>query len=325
MGISACIIARNEEKNIDSCLKSIADVVDEIILVDTGSSDKTIEVAKSYGAKVFFRKWDNDFSAARNKSLDMATHEWILVIDCDEVLAENSKGKLREIVTDDTQEAFGIDIVNIINGVESYASIHLRLFKNKPEYRYKGIIHEQMYLDNKNLEVLRAHINFIHYGYGNDKELEVKKRDRNLKILNLVDEDKRDGMYYFHLGAEYTRVNDHNTASEIFRKGYYIADKSEPYFTQLAQRLVDSLFSNNQYKECIQYCDEILKQFVDFKCIYFTRAASYIQIRNYSKALLSLRIYDYLQDKPERYPVVRHDELNDIKELITVLEKEVSN
>ncbi|MGL6105195.1 tetratricopeptide repeat-containing glycosyltransferase [Romboutsia sp.] len=159
----------------------------------------------------------------------------------------------------------------------------------------------------------------------NDEEVEVKKRERNLKILNLVDEDKRDGMYYFHLGAEYTRVNDHDTASKIFIKGYEIADKSEPYFTQLSQRLVDSLFSNNQYKECIQYCDEILKQFVNFKCIYFTRAASYLQIRNYNNALSNLRVYDYLHDKPAKYPVVRHDELNNIKGLINALEKEVSS
>ena len=84
--LSLCMITKNEEKNLSRCLDSIKDIVDEIIIVDTGSTDKTVEIAKSYGAHIYHYDWNNDFSKARNVSLQKATKDWILVLDADEVL-----------------------------------------------------------------------------------------------------------------------------------------------------------------------------------------------------------------------------------------------
>ncbi len=82
--ISACMIVKNEEKLLPQCLESIKDFVDKIIIVDTGSTDRTIEIAKSYGAKIFHHPWENDFSKHRNQSISYATGDWIFVLDGDE-------------------------------------------------------------------------------------------------------------------------------------------------------------------------------------------------------------------------------------------------
>ena len=84
--LSACMIVKNEEKFLAQCLNSIKDAVDEIIIVDTGSTDKTVEIAQSFGAKVYHHPWRNSFSEARNHSLSYATCDWILQIDADEAL-----------------------------------------------------------------------------------------------------------------------------------------------------------------------------------------------------------------------------------------------
>mgnify|MGYP001386520006 CR=1 FL=1 len=84
MSISLCMIVKNEEDVLIRCLESVKYIVDEIIIVDTGSTDSTVEIAKKYGARIFYYKWDDSFSSARNYSLEKATKEWILIMDADD-------------------------------------------------------------------------------------------------------------------------------------------------------------------------------------------------------------------------------------------------
>ena len=84
--ISLCMIAKNEEKYLEQCLNSVKGLADEIIIVDTGSTDRTKEMAKNFNARIFDFKWIGDFSAARNESIRHAAKEWILVMDADEVI-----------------------------------------------------------------------------------------------------------------------------------------------------------------------------------------------------------------------------------------------
>jgi len=94
--LSLCMIVKNEELHLARCLKSVRGLADEMILVDTGSTDRTVEVARSYGARVFHFTWQDDFSLARNHSLEAASGEWILVLDADESIAARDHGRIRD-------------------------------------------------------------------------------------------------------------------------------------------------------------------------------------------------------------------------------------
>ena len=98
MSLSLCMIVKNEENTLSRCLESVKDIVDEIIIVDTGSTDNTVEIAKSYGAKVFFYKWDNSFANARNYSLSKASKDWILIMDADDELVKEDKDKVALLI-----------------------------------------------------------------------------------------------------------------------------------------------------------------------------------------------------------------------------------
>ena len=109
--LSLCMIVKNEEKHLVRCLRSVRDVVDEMIIVDTGSTDKTIDIAKVFGAKVFDFPWTGDFSAARNHSLAQATGDWILVLDADEVISARDFDELKALIRKRTPSPVAYSIV----------------------------------------------------------------------------------------------------------------------------------------------------------------------------------------------------------------------
>ena len=146
MLLSACLIAKNEALTLPKCLESLQGVADEIILVDTGSTDKTVEIAESFGAKVFYYEWTNDFSAARNEALLHASGDFILVIDADEFLEEAHKQKLRDFLTTTDAEGIFITVKNYLGSLSNLTSVMgirvMRLFRRG--HFYTGAIHEQV-------------------------------------------------------------------------------------------------------------------------------------------------------------------------------------
>ena len=144
--ISLCMITLNEEKFIGKCLKHIKPYVDEIIIVDGGFKDKTVEIAKKYGAKIIYHKWNNNFAKQRNISLRYATKEWIFVADPDEV----QEKKLLQSLQSFTSNNIGIDMFafprkNYIDDKQTsaYPDIQLRFFPNNKTIKYTKVLHER--------------------------------------------------------------------------------------------------------------------------------------------------------------------------------------
>src|SRR3954451_20068342 len=138
---------RDEQSLLPRTLDAIADHVDEIVIVDTGSTDATMDIARSYGAKVIETEWTGDFAAARNVSFDAATSDWIVYLDADEVLSDDQGPRLRELTGRVWREAFFLVETNHTGGLEDGTAVHhnaLRVFRNRPEYRFSGRIHEQI-------------------------------------------------------------------------------------------------------------------------------------------------------------------------------------
>lgn len=149
--ISLCMIVKNEEQCLERCLASVNDVVDEIIIVDTGSTDATVEIAKKYSAKIFHFKWRDDFSAARNFSLSKASKEWILVLDADEFLSSSDAKEIRNVIKTAEWEAFSFNrqeyLTNYLTGKSEFQGVsqkNLRLFKNNKKFSYIGTICEHV-------------------------------------------------------------------------------------------------------------------------------------------------------------------------------------
>ena len=144
--ISLCMIVKNEEMHITRCLKSVADLVDEIIVVDTGSEDRTVEIVSQYTAKIYSYPWQEDFSDARNYSFSKASMDFCMWMDADDVLEETEKDKflhLKQTLSSD------VDIVMMKyntafdeDGKPSFSYFRERWIKNCSEYRWVGAVHE---------------------------------------------------------------------------------------------------------------------------------------------------------------------------------------
>lgn len=148
MLLSVCLITRNEEQFLAGCLDSVRPVADEIVLVDTGSVDRTVEIAESYGCRVLHRPWDDDFSAARNAGIAVAQGRWILCLDADERLSDSSA--LLDAILSAAPETGGFFIERhdvVTHPEEGQTDVYpigiLRLFRNHEGIRYEGIVHER--------------------------------------------------------------------------------------------------------------------------------------------------------------------------------------
>lgn len=188
--ISACVIAKNEAANIERCLQSLKEYVDEMVVVDTGSTDATIEIARSLGAKIYAHAWQEDFSAARNFAKRQATGEWIFFPDADEFFApEGIKNAIAFIKQCRKQPVDGIvcRIVNIDTDhgsreVYSFLS-SLRIFRNVPELWFRHPVHEELYRESGEVRLLAPpqEIRLFHTGYSS--HLVEEKCRRNLRLL----------------------------------------------------------------------------------------------------------------------------------------------
>lgn len=194
--ITACIISKNEESLLPQCLSSISDWVDEIIIVDTGSTDRTIAIAKQYGAKVYTHLWQNDFSLHRNQSISYATGDWILIIDCDEKISSDmSKFKDRLAMIPDNVAALVVRVRE--RGENQSASwLGVRFFRRSSGVHYKGIVHNKV---SYNGLCAATDVEMEHYGYSLDKDKMAAKRYRTESLLlERLAKDQKDhaALYY---------------------------------------------------------------------------------------------------------------------------------
>ena len=183
--ISACYMVKNEENNLPRSLESIKPAVDEIIIVDTGSTDKTVEIAESYDAKIIKTTWKDDFSTPRNMAIDSATGDWIIFLDADEYFA--SPNKVRSAITK-LADSTTIIIPRIDIDEEQEKELNhdwsMRIFRNVDYLRYRGLIHEHLtnIKDGKMPYVFgSSDLTIYHTGYAASKI--KQKLQRNLELI----------------------------------------------------------------------------------------------------------------------------------------------
>jgi glycosyltransferase involved in cell wall biosynthesis len=249
--LSSVYIVKNEQDNIEKSINSLKDIVDEIIIVDTGSTDDTIKICKKLNCKIYKYEWENDFSKARNYAISLCSNEIIIFLDADEYfstpLKNEDKKKIEQYFSQDI-DAVGIfetDIDKVTNELHHTSYVYKIIKKN---LSFKGSIHEHLYKENEELNIhLTNEIELVHTGYSS--EIYRSKCERNLEILNSI--ENKDTMDYFYIGRE-------NLGLDNYKK----ADKS-----------FDLFFKCEDYKKCIKnnniaylsyfYKIEIMKNLAD--------------------------------------------------------------
>ena len=296
--LSLCMIVKNEEINLPRCLDSVKDYVDEIIIVDTGSTDKTIEIAKQYTNKVIESPWCNDFSYSRNVSLEYATGDWILVLDADEYI-ENPK-VLKKDIKRKKVDAYFTTIrcfesnKSLLHHVDDY---NVRLFRNKPLYKYHGIVHEQVYYAiafyKGNLK--KSDLLIHHDGYTTKVAQGASRSERNIAMLHKVYSMYPTSPYYnYQLGLEYWLRGLLDRAKKKFmyvleqdiksKKAWGEETLSWSIFDKIYTKLVQIAFAQDNLTE-LQYYTSLCRDDVNITACKYLLAAKLIERKEHKKAL----------------------------------------
>jgi len=212
--LSLVMIVKDEQDMLGPCLESVKDVVDEMIIVDTGSTDDTVKIAESYGAKVIVFPWTGSFAEARNVSLDHATGDWVLHLDADERIVPEDAGRIRPLLGRTYREGFQLVETNYTGEAENAGVVThnaLRIWRHRPEYRFTGAIHEQK---SDNMPVWLAErfeltpIRMLHFGYLKEVINSRDKSKRNLDLLLAEERENPSAFNQFNIGTEYLQLND---------------------------------------------------------------------------------------------------------------------
>lgn len=324
MVLSVCLIAKNEEEYIGKALNSIKDLADEIIVVDTGSKDKTKEIARNYTEKVFDFNWDNDFSKARNFSIEKSVGDWILILDADEEIVKGDILKIKELLAREKEnKAYYFKIENIIKEELLNVEVSIRLFKR--EYRYIGNLYERLSKSSIEYEEIQGvgkiDIAIKHYGYNKGSNYRKEKNMKNLSILLNYDDEKKDGYYYFILGNEYEIKRNFDKSIQCYEKSLaLIKDNDEEVFKpKLIINLIKILNDSRKFHRAITVFEEYKNKFSGFRDIYFLGAISAMKILDYKKADRYLNIYIKIKDEKFIYPSYNFNLNYDISRLTKMI------
>lgn len=248
--LSLAMIVKNESNKLKRCLTSVKKLVDEIILVDTGSTDNTKEIAQAFGARVFDFAWSNDFSEARNFALQQSTGDWNLILDADEYIINDCEKEIRRFMEGRKR----IGRIRLFNKFEQDGEVkESQLFISRllPKGSfYTGKIHEQIVSD---LPYANTSIEVYHDGY-----FQKNKTDRNLKLLHgAIADTPSDSYLLFQLAKEYRMIGEHRKADALFAKCYSLLTKEDGFRPVV---VVDYLYNIIANKNLDRGLDIILQE-----------------------------------------------------------------
>ena len=300
--LSICLIVKNEERFLAQCLKSVRGLAAQLIVVDTGSTDRTVEIAREFGAEIYSFAWCDDFAAARNAALEHATGDWILMLDADEELPVAQHAKLFADMKDATTIALRLPLVNAGQEKEGRSFVP-RLFRNAPEVFFTGRIHEQVFASllehakKWGLKTALGSAQLLHHGYTKELVRDRNKIERNLKLLRAaITENPADANLLMNLGLELVRSDDLTGGIEKYRAAFDVmsAQPAADLVPELREVLLTQ-FTSHLYKLRCQ--DEVVAVLTSplarhgelTASLHFALGLAYFELKQFSEAADQMR------------------------------------
>lgn len=265
--VSLCMIARDEEELIQSCLESVSYLVDEMVVVDTGSRDRTAKLAAAAGARVFDLAWTGDFALARNHALEQAVFDWILVLDADEVLESVSREDFKRLLDAPEVEGYFVNVRNYLGeGQETAWDQVVRLFRNKPAYRFAGAIHEQVAPSilkaNGGTGLATAPLTINHHGYLSVQLLKKNKSKRNMLIIKReLQKEPGDPFLLYCLAVEHYQRDEVSEGLDCLERAVIRMSGAEGYFEDVVLNIALGLFKAGRSEKLIEFAGKALVMF----------------------------------------------------------------
>lgn len=301
--VCACLMVKNEETHLPRCLESIRSWVDDIVVVDTGSTDRTVEIATSYGARVFHHPWEGDFSKHRNQTLDYASGDWVLIIDADEEFVEADLARLRPLLDDSQHSIISLNVFNVYaDGRDARTFLpSIRLFRRSLQLRYDGIVHNQLVFP-KETRIARVNAAIRHYGYGLAPEIMEKKIARTRALLEKQLAQTPDNPFalfnYAQLlrsGAEGFDVARADIVIEAAEKAVALTDPTDRTERHLHLMCLNHIAWCYLYKKdfakALEYADRALKIRDDYLDPLFLRGHVHSQAGEFERARAAYEQY----------------------------------
>ncbi|MDY7991547.1 MULTISPECIES: glycosyltransferase [Paenibacillus] len=292
--LSVCMIVKDEEVLLARCLDSIKSIADEIVIVDTGSTDRTKKVAQEYTHLIFDYKWSNDFAAARNESIRHATGKWILVMDADEYLSLDDYNEWnhfldREIPVENL--AYTLPIINFTGEKEFQDEITTspvtRLFPN-----YKGIfferpIHEQLTRgSSKELFHKKLELNIYHTGYQEQRVVEKNKHERNMSIFNEMKKHQNMSEYdWFTLGNQYRYAKNEVEATDCYERALKGTSSKVAWYPHCLIGLISLYYKQDRLHLSWKWTEDKLSLFEDYSEYYAIKGIHYETLGFFEQAI----------------------------------------
>lgn len=266
--LSCCMMVKNEEQLLRRCLQSVAPHVDEIIVVDTGSQDRTVEIAKEFTDKIYFHPWENDFSKHRNQSISYATGEWILQIDGDEELSPGAGEAIRDCIRKAPRDVnfLMINITDIDQKGRPRVTFNFpRVFRNGVGIHYEGIVHNQVVGEGKYWPCPAV---IWHYGYYlNEERMEAKRRRSLPLLLKQLEEDPENVFTMYNLANMYSWMKDYDKVIEYAQKALArlrSMDSAPTFFISVYTPLIHACIKTERLRDAERYARESVKIFPQF-------------------------------------------------------------
>lgn len=274
--ISVCIIGKNEEKNIEKCLEPLTHYPFEIIYVDTGSTDRTKELAAKYTDNIYDFEWIGDFSAARNFSLSKASHNYVLVLDCDEYLTSLDLEGLNAAI-----EAHPRGVGQILRKsytgeavTDDFSPERVDRFFHKRRYHYIYLIHEQvaeLETDSTDYERYDIPVEADHVGYvGSMDEKRIKADRNNALLFKEIERNPTESYFYFQVGQSYNLIDDYENAYLYYRKAFELPLNLDNLWVHvMASALINACVQTGRCEEALALYTPVYDDYAqdaDFVC-----------------------------------------------------------